>query len=159
MGCHARTLFIALGNEYRSDDGIGVAIMNRAKAIDSQAFEYIHHNGDPADLIELWNNRVVILVDACQVTEKETGTIMVLDPLVDNSLQQCNSASSHALSLQEALGLGKILNKMPAKIRVYAVAGKNFSPGVQLSLAVEQAIAPCIEKIMADNLVAGAVHA
>jgi hypothetical protein len=59
------------------------------------------------------------------------------------------------LSLQEALSFGGILNKMPGTMCIYAVSGENFAPGTQLSRPVKAAIAPCVEKIMTNELVAG----
>lgn len=152
----AKPLFIALGHEYRSDDGVGVAVMAQMKSAHAELFEFIHHSGDPTDLIDLWHNRDVVLVDAAYFMGKESGAITVFDPLSENSLAQCKSTSSHALSLQDALSFGEVLNKMPRTIRIYAIAGEDFDSGTQLSRPVKAAIAPCIEQILNNQQVAGA---
>ena len=149
----AKPLFIALGHEYRSDDGVGVAVMDQMKAVHAELFEFIHHSGDPTDLIDLWHNRDVVLVDAAHCIDKELGAITVFDPLAENSLAQCKSTSSHALSLQDALRFGEVLNKMPRTIQIYAIAGEDFDPGTQLSRPVKAAIAPCVDKILNNHLV------
>lgn len=50
------------------------------------------------------------------------------------------SVSSHALSLGEALEMGRILQKIPKRAVILAVEGGNFDPGDQASPAVAAAL-------------------
>jgi len=159
MSHQSKPLFIALGNEYRSDDGIGIAVMAKMKSISKDSFEFVHHNGDPTDLIDLWSNRDVTLVDALYAQDYACGVITIIDPLANNSLTPSKPTSSHALSVQEALSFGEILGKMPRTIRIYAVAGENFAPGTHMSRPVEKAVNPCVETIMMNHRETGEDHA
>lgn len=137
-------LLVALGHEFRSDDGVGVAVMFKMKQYYPDEFEYVHHTGDPASLIELWCNRDVYLVDAANTPAKNPGDIAVVHPLLGETHLLSSATSSHALSLAEAIELAKVLNKLPRKLTIFAIAAEDFSPGDRLSEAVSKAVDKCI---------------
>lgn len=135
-----KILLIALGNEFRSDDGIGPSVLHQLEQQDPEAFEYISHRGDPADLLELWAGRDVVVIDAAQMDSRKPGDLVTFYPLTDQLPGGEAATSSHAMSLKEAIELGKILDKIPQSLKIIAMVGENFCQGNQLSDVVSQAI-------------------
>ena len=140
-------LLIALGNEYRSDDGVGLAVMTKLRSLHPDLFTYVHHTGDPAALVELWSDRDTTVVDAVQSRHHEPGELVVLDPLQKDGLPTQKQTSSHALSLAEALELGQVLGRLPKSLRVIGVVSQSFDPGNHLSAAVKESIPLIMEQV------------
>src|SRR2546425_140515 len=61
----AAVLVIGVGNEYRSDDGVGLAVLRVLKAAGLPQTCFIESNGDAMGLLEAWAAATnVILIDA-----------------------------------------------------------------------------------------------
>lgn len=149
MGHHSRALIIGLGNRFRSDDGIGLIIVEELRRLYPHDFDFIEHAGDPADLIDLWNQRIVLVIDAVHCDHPRPGTLHWVQPLLNGSQGWQRSVSSHGLGLMEAIELGRILEKLPLKLVILGVEGENFSQGEQLSLGVAKSLAGIISSIPA----------
>jgi hydrogenase maturation protease len=138
-----RPLLIALGNLYRSDDAVGPKLLEDVGHKLADRVDIVHHNGDPSDLIDLWNDRDVLIVDAAPLDD-DAAPMTVFDPLGGEhglAAGRGRVTSSHALSLAEALDLGRLLGKLPRTLRVVAVAGEDFSFGEGLSLRARRGMA------------------
>lgn len=134
-----KILLIALGQVYRSDDGIGPYILHNLQKKYPHHFDYIHHSSDPSDLIDIWQNRRVIIIDAALARQDFPGKIQVINPLSDNVINLNRSPSSHALGALEAIELGKVWNKLPSSLTIITIAGSQFSQGIGLSAPVKEA--------------------
>jgi hydrogenase maturation protease len=148
-----RPLLIALGNLYRSDDAVGPKLLEDLGRKLTGRVEIVHHNGDPSDLIDLWNQRDVLIVDAAPLDD-DAALIVIFDPLSGKqglADGRGHVTSSHALSLAEALELGRLLDKLPQSMRVVAVAGEDFSFGEELSLRARRGMAAASRWIV-DNI-------
>lgn len=145
MADSEKVLLIALGHRYRSDDAFGPRAIEIIQQACGDRYEYQQHSGDPADLLDSWNQRSIVILDALRTPNPRPGTVHCMKLVEGLVLPGSPSVSSHALSLGEALEMGRILQKMPKRGLILAVEGENFSPGDQLSPAVASAL----EKIVA----------
>ena len=144
-----KRLLVVLGNEFRSDDGVGLVVLRDLQKCCPEGFEYLAHNGDPTDLMERWQERQAWLIDALAPQPGDSiGDIKELNPLAGDLLEATPSPSSHAASLAEALAWGRSLGKLPQSLKVYGVVGGNFAAGTQLSAAVNAAVPKVVEKIL-----------
>jgi len=137
------TLCIGVGNLYRSDDGVGVVVARRLRALALPNLQVAEANG--AELLDIWaHEHDVILVDAVCAGGKP-GTIYRLDGSVLPA--DYFRYSSHMFSIVEAVELARVLHRLPEHVMVYGVQAETFAPGEGLSPAVETAADCLVEEI------------
>lgn len=152
MMAHDHSLIIAVGHEYRSDDGFGACVLRKLQSQKAAPYDAWLHVGDASDLLERWSGRDVIVIDACESCGNP-GRLQVLRPLIEPCLLAETSISSHGLGVQEAIALSGLLGKLPRELTVLTVEGQNFSPGHGLSPPVADALddAVCQLKALLDE--------
>lgn len=136
-----KPLIISLGHRFRSDDGAGPRVLDNLRGrLDGKA-DFIECPGDVMQLLDAWQGRPqVCIIDAFFSEHEAAGNIQRLDGLSDVLPAPGNPSSSHALNLPEAVELGRVLHKLPQQLCVYAVSGKCFNPGADLTPEVAQAV-------------------
>jgi hydrogenase maturation protease len=156
---------IGIGNEFRQDDGAGLAVLARlAAALPPEAarpgVELLASDGDPAELLAAWAGaRLAIVVDAMRGQPPVPGRRHRLDGGQLAALDQAGAgpwpASSHALGLAAAAGLAAALGQLPGRLIVHGVEVADVTAGTGLSPAVAAAIGPLAEAVLADIRAAG----
>jgi hydrogenase maturation protease len=139
-------LIIGCGNRERSDDGAGILVAERLRELGIEADTRI---GDAADLIEAWKGAEDVIVVDAVVTGAPVGTVQAWDgrqPLASIKA----TASTHGLGVAEAIELAHVLDRLPARLRVYGVEGRRFEPGSGISPEVQRAVEEVVQRIIAD---------
>lgn len=145
-------LLIGIGNEYRSDDGVGIAIARRLRGTLPAGVTVLEESGEGAALIEAWQGATsVMLVDAVR-SGAPPGTIHRLDASAAPLPARFFHYSIHAFSAAEAVELARSLGQLPQRVIFYGVEAENFELGVGLSPAVEQAVEGIIERAREELL-------
>ncbi len=140
-------LVIGIGNEYRSDDGVGLVVARELRARNLPNTQVIECSGDGAALMEAWETAsTAILIDAT-FSGSKPGTIYRFDASTQPIPTGLSFHSTHAFSVAEAIGLAQALQQLPPRLLVYAIEGKNFTAGVGLSPKVAKAVQMVIEQI------------
>jgi hydrogenase maturation protease len=138
---------IGVGNEYRSDDGAGIAVARRLRALFPAGVTILEESGEGAALMQAWQGASwVMLVDAVR-SGAPPGTIHRLDARAAPLPMGFFHYSTHAFSVAEAVELARSLDELPAHLVVYGIEGANFAAGVELSPAVEQAVEAVVERL------------
>ena len=139
-------LIIGCGNRERSDDGAGILVAERLRELGIEAETRI---GEALDLMEAWNDADdVILVDAV-LTGAPVGTVQAWDGRQPLTTIRA-TASTHGLGVAEAIELAHVLDRLPARLRVYGVEGRRFEPGSGISPEVQRAVEEVVQRIIAD---------
>ena len=126
-------LVIGIGNSYRSDDGVGPAVLALFRAMRLPGVWLLECDGDCSALLDAWRGAdVVVLIDAVS-SKAPPGTIYRLDLLARQLPHDVSFQSTHAFGVSEALELGRVLNQLPASLMLYAIEGKCFATGSGLS--------------------------
>ena len=145
-----KTLLVGVGNEYRSDDGIGLAV---ARAIREKLLPSVivkEESGEGAALMEAWQGfQNVIIVDAVS-SGAMPGTIFRIDANKETVPITFFHYSTHAFSVAEAVELAKVINTLPSRLLVYGIEGAAFTAGVKISSIVKEAANRVIEQIMRE---------
>ena len=135
---------IGCGNPDRGDDGAGLLVSERLRELGLNAE---NHTGDPLSLLERWGaDENVIVVDAI-MTGAAAGTVRVWDrqlPHVSGGL----AVSSHGFDIGKGIELAQALNRLPARLRVYVIEGRQFERGATISPEVERAIESVVRQIL-----------
>lgn len=140
-------VIIGVGNEYRSDDGAGIAVARRLRALFPAGVTIREESGEGAALIEAWQGATwVMLVDAVR-SGVRPGTVHRLDARAAPLPTGFFHYSTHAFSVAEAVELARSLDQLPAHLIVYGIEGANFAAGVELSPPIEQAVEAVVERI------------
>lgn len=148
----AGVLVIGVGNELRGDDGVGVAVARRVRAMAQRTRVDVRaHQGEPTALLDLWPGyRAVVLVDAMR-SGAPVGTIRRFDasrqPLPG---RWGGSSSTHAVALDEALELARTLRRLPPTVIVLGVEGEAFATGHGLSPMLEAGLPALADAVLRE---------
>lgn len=144
-------LIIGCGNRQRGDDGAGILVAERLRKLGIDAET---RSGEAADLIAAWNGADdVILVDAV-VSGAPLGTVQTWDAR-QFTASVSPPASTHGLGVAEAIQLARVLNQLPARLRVYAIEARRCDPGSEISPQVQGAVEEVVQRIISEL---GAAH-
>jgi hydrogenase maturation protease len=145
-----KTLLVGVGNEYRSDDGVGLAVAREIheKLIPSVTVK--EESGEGAALMEAWQGfQNVIIVDAVS-SGAMPGTIFRIDANKETVPIKFFHYSTHAFSVAEAIELTRAMNVLPSKLVVYGIEGNNFVAGTTISLLVQETAYKIIEQLIKE---------
>ncbi|MFH1699876.1 MAG: hydrogenase maturation protease [Candidatus Zixiibacteriota bacterium] len=142
-------LIIGLGNDYRSDDGIGLYVSRCIEQNVIRGVSVINGISDGTSLLDYWDGKDhVILIDAVSPNQSP-GYLYKFDGLSENISEDLFTAfSTHSLNIQETIKLGKALGKLPQKLTIYGIEGEKFKPGNKLSKTVETSAKKLIMEII-----------
>ena len=138
-------LVIGIGNELRGDDRAGVDLARRLRGRAGEAgIEVREHQGEPTELLNAWHGAdAVVLVDTMR-SGAPPGTIRRFDASSEPLPGPLRGpSSSHAVALDHAIELGRVLERLPPRVIVFAVEGSTFDTGAGLSHELD-AIGPAL---------------
>jgi len=139
-------LVLGVGNEYRGDDGAGIAVARRLRERFLAKVTVLEESGEGAALMDSWRGADwVMLVDAVR-SGARPGTIHRLDACAAPVPMGFFHYSTHAFSVAEAIELARSLGQLPPCLIVYGIEGENFTGGDGLSPAVEKAVETVVER-------------
>ncbi len=146
-----RLLVVGIGNELRGDDGAGVAVARRLKQ--RAEVDILELQGEPTALLDAWSGYdAVILIDTMR-SGAPPGTIRRIDASREPLPAGLGgSTSTHAMGLGETVELGRRLDRLPARVVLYAIEGRQFETG----MGVSGEVGAVLEELVAR--VAGEVH-
>ena len=93
-------LIIGCGNPDRSDDGAGILVARRLRALGLNAVE---HSGDGLALIELWHGFDDVVVVDAMVSGGKAGAVSTWDPVSQPLCSQMWRCSTHVFGPAEAI--------------------------------------------------------
>lgn len=138
---------IGIGNEYRSDDGVGLVVARELRARNLEQAQIMECSGDAAVLLEAWEGAdMVILIDAI-VSGAQPGKIHCFDLAMQMMPMDVAFWSTHGPGLSEAIGLARALGQLPPRVVVYGIEGKNFKAGVGLAPEMRCAVREVVEQV------------
>ena len=142
-------LILGCGNRQRGDDAAGILAVERLRALGIAAEVCA---GEPSALMEAWSgvDRAddVIVIDAV-VTGAPVGTVHVWDGQRLPAFATA-TGSTHGFGVAQAIELARVLDRLPACLRVYGIEGKRFEIGSEVSPEVEQAVEEVVQRIAGE---------
>jgi hydrogenase maturation protease len=131
---------IGLGNEWRSDDGVGIEV---ARRLGGRVLE-----GEPIALVDALDGEDEVTVVDAVSSGAPPGTLYVFQagrlPL---PARLFGASSTHALGLADAIELARSLGRLPRRVVVYGIEGESFDFGKGLSPAVAEAAGRVAEEV------------
>ncbi|GIW04494.1 MAG: hypothetical protein KatS3mg059_1114 [Thermomicrobiales bacterium] len=140
---------IGIGNPYRADDAAGLVCVRHLRNHCQPGVEIIEHDGEPADLLEMWHGRDVVVVIDAIAADLPAGTMIRIEAGTE-AIPLDASASTHFLGLGEAVALAHALDRLPRRLIIYGLVGQQFGWAEELSPPVAAAIPHLITHVLAD---------
>jgi len=139
-----RSVVIGVGNEYRRDDGVGPRVVaelaGRLTGVDLRVTD-----GEPSRMLDLWTGAALaVVVDAVHAPDRPIGAWF---ELAASDAPEEPSAGTHGVGLGTAVALGRVLGRLPDRLVVLAVCGREFGFGAGLSAPVEAAVVPVADRV------------
>jgi len=140
------TIVIGVGTELRGDAGFGAAVIEalRDQPVLGGRVQLAHCDGEPSRMIELWDGYSnALVVDAVRGGAERFGFLYRHDltPAGDRRPSREPRAApgretgrdGHTSGFGSALRLGGVLDRLPGRLILCAVHGRDFRPGAPLS--------------------------
>lgn len=143
----ADAVVVGVGNEYRRDDGVGLAAVRLLADTVPAGTTLTCVSGEPTGLIECWaGKRLAIVLDAAVCDPPQPGRIhrTTMAPLGGFS------TSSHGLGVPEALELAAALDRLPEQLVVLTVEAAETGYGAGLSPVVAAALPALASLVLAE---------
>ena len=141
---------IGLGNRCREDDGVGIEVARTLAAMDIPGVAVEIGPGDVVELIEAWDGaRLAVVIDAAR-SGARPGTVARVDLRGDNIAAAGLRSSTHGLGLADAVALGRVLGRLPARLVIIAVEGERFGHGERLSPAIRASLGAAVGAVVGE---------
>ncbi len=141
-------LVIGIGNDFRRDDGVGLAVaqvIGQLALPDTRTMTAI---GEPGELLDAWAGvRRAVVIDATAGDEVIPGRVRRWTP---DKFSASTCASSHSFGLPQAYALGAALGRLPGSLVVFTVDVADTGVGHGLSAEVAAAVPRAAEAVLAE---------
>ena len=148
-GSSGKIAVIGLGNSYRRDDGVGVAV---ASALDCLALPGVHVEqgaAEPMSLLEAWTDaELAVVIDAAVGTSAAVGHISRCD--LNDVPVQPKGLSSHTVDIERTHALGQALGRAPRELVIFTVEIADTGHGIGFSPQVTRAVPKVIDMVVAE---------
>jgi hydrogenase maturation protease len=133
-------LVIGAGNRFRGDDAAGPIAADDIRSRAPRGVRVIEHSGEGASLMETWRpGDIVFLIDAAD-SGGEPGFIHEFEACDRAVPSEFLRYSTHAFSVAEAIELARVLGRLPARLHIFAIEGRDFGAGRTISPEVVDAV-------------------
>lgn len=149
-----KTVVIALGNQFRGDDGAGPLVARRLRARGGH-FTVAEGPMDALRILSVWEGAPLAVVIDAACSGTRPGTVRRIELSAGPLPKDLARCSSHGLGIAEAVALGQVLGRMPERVVIYVIEAKSFAFGTTLSSEVESVLGDVARQVE-DELAAGA---
>jgi hydrogenase maturation protease len=142
-----KVLIVGIGNAFRSDDAVGMLVIQQLREFGSADVAVIEQSGEGTALLNAWIGYAqVILIDAVS-SGSAPGTVHRIDLREETDLSRYRRGfSGHDFGVPGAVAMGRALGKLPPKLLLLGIEGSCFSVGIDLSPEVLAAV-PTVTKL------------
>ncbi|WP_334143847.1 hydrogenase maturation protease [Rhabdothermincola sp.] len=142
----ARSVVVGVGNPWRRDDGVGHRVVEAARKRLPPDVAVVLVDGEPTRLLEAWDGvDLAVVVDGIR-TGGRAGAVRCVD-LLAGPLVTVPAVSSHSGGIAEAVELGRVLGRLPARLVLIGVEITDEADGPGLSPAVVAAVGPAARRV------------
>jgi hydrogenase maturation protease len=144
------TVVIGLGNPYRGDDAVGLAVTASLEGRVPAGVELVACEQEPSRLIDVWAAASAALVVDAVASGAAPGTVHRFDASAAAIPAGVFRSSTHSFGVGDAIELARALGKLPPNVVVYGVEVGDVAAGVALTAPVEAAVEPVANAVLED---------
>ncbi len=134
---------LGLGNPTRGDDAAGARVVRLLQGLGIEARVL---QREPLELLEVWRPEDDVVVIDAVLSGAPCGTIQTWNR-ASLALPGPASASTHSLGLAETIELARALGRLPKRLTVFGIEGRQFALVARMSPEVERAAADLARSI------------
>ncbi len=138
---------VCLGSPFRGDDAVGPRVAERLRDAGAVVLDCAD---EPTRLLELWDGLDTLVVVDAVSAGAPAGTVVRVDVGSGSLPRDVRLASTHALSVGEALELGRALGRAPRRVVLLGVEGVAFGMGDPMTPSVEAALDGIVAEALAE---------
>ncbi len=145
-----RVVVIGVGNAYRGDDAVGLAVAERLRARSLDGVTVVDCEQEPTRLLDAWQGADVALVVDAASSGAQPGTVHRFDAIEGDVPARVFRSSTHAFGIGDAVELARALGRLPRRLVVFGVEGADFVAGGALSPAVDAAVDRVVDELAVE---------
>jgi hydrogenase maturation protease len=145
-----RVILIGVGNEFRTDDGLGVFIAREIRRRGLRGIEILEHSGEGSSLMLTWGGAAAVLIVDAIASGAEPGYVHRVDASATSIPRHFFHYSSHEFGVVEAIEMARQLRQLPPRLLLYGIEGEKYDQGTGLSDAVVRGVPDLISMIESD---------
>lgn len=139
---------VGVGNTFRRDDGVGLAVADRLRERVPAGVEVVGCELEPSRLLDAWEGaEAAVVVDAVR-SGAAPGTLHRIDADDGPVPESLFRSSTHAFGIGDAVELARALGKLPGRVVLFGVEGAEFEAGEGLTGPVEAAVEPAARAVL-----------
>jgi hydrogenase maturation protease len=143
-------LIVGLGNQDRGDDGVGPLVIESLAGLLPKGPAVTAITADVWTLLTMWADfDTVICIDAAAPLGAP-GRIHRFNLATEDLPSHWPAASTHALSLADAIRLSRVLGQAPNDVIVFAVEAVSFTIGTAVTAEVAAAVVEVVGLVVAE---------
>lgn len=140
-------LLIGIGNTFRLDDGVGLAVAGEIEKMGLADVRVLTSTGEPGELLDAWDGvALTVIVDAAVGDGAVPGRVRRWVP----GDEPTTAVSSHELGLPATYALGQALGRIPQELVVLTVDVADVALGLGLSAPVAGAVPGAVDAVLAE---------
>ena len=152
MDVETPILLIGIGNEYRTDDGLGILAAREILRRHLPGVRVFERSGEGTRLMETWEGYSCVLIVDAICSGKEHGEVHRIDAASMNVPKGFFHYSSHTFGVAEAIEMARELGRLPEVLTLHGIEGAQFEPGVGLTDPVVRSMPELLAAIETDIL-------
>jgi hydrogenase maturation protease len=135
-----RTVIVGIGNDFRGDDGAGLAAARLLMGLSSPEITILELNGEVTRVLDhLHEYDAAFFIDAVQ-SRHSPGTVHRFDASQEPLPGIHNYRSTHGISLGSLVELARTQGILPHRMIVYGIEAASFEHGASLTQEVDAAV-------------------
>jgi hydrogenase maturation protease len=143
------TVVIGLGNSYRKDDGVGVAVAEALDVLALQGVRVVTRIAEPTDLLDAWSGaRLAVVVDGAIGKPPAPGRVRRCG--LGDVVSESRELSSHSVDIGSTHALGRALGRVPDDLVLFTVEVADTGHGLGLTPRVARAVPEVVRMTVAE---------
>lgn len=148
-GVAERITVVGLGNPFRRDDGAGPAAVRLLREKLPRHVEVDEQDGEPLRLLDVWEGAALaVVVDAIRSGTDPPGRVVRLDYGPSTGLRAGRCVSFHGAAAGQAVELARVLGRLPRRLIVFGIVGRDFEFGLGLSSEVQASLTTVVDSVV-----------
>ena len=144
------TVVIGVGNAYRGDDGVGLAVAAALQVLVPARVSVVACEQEPSRLLDAFQGATTAIVVDAAASGGVPGSVYRFDASRDSIPAGVFRSSTHAFGVGDAIELARALGKLPPRVLVYGVEGGTFAAGEGLTTPVRDAVGRITAAVLDD---------
>lgn len=145
-----RILVVGVGRPGRGDESAGLLVAQAVRARWPEAVRVFEHSGEGASLLQIWSPWDGVFLFAPVASGRAPGTLYRFEATHEPVPRHFFHAMDHVFGVAEAIEAARDIGRLPGRLVVYGIEGRDFGDGDQLSPPVRHALRDLMERAFAE---------